>query len=63
MGKYQNWKSSGEIVAGFIEDETTINDRRHCDSDGVGNVILNISLMIHQVIIAMANSYASLCRQ
>ena len=47
MGKYQNWKSSGEIVAGFIEDETTINDRRHCDSDGVGNVILNISLMIH----------------
>ena len=47
MGKYQNCKCFGEIVAGFIEDETTINDRRHCGSDGGGNVILNISLMIH----------------
>ena len=53
-GKCPKCDDFWEVVANFIAEKTAVNNRRHNNSDGEGELVLNL---------AMANSYADMYQQ
>ena len=53
-GRCPKFDEFWEVVAAFIEEKTAVNDRRHNNGDGEGELILNLP---------MANSYADMYGQ